>query len=182
MPNHIPSLDIIDVASPCSMPWQKMAGGDQVRFCGECRLNVYNISGMEREAALKLVREHEGRICIHFFRRTDGTILTRDCPVGVSAVRRRLARMVAGAAAMVAFLSVGSAWAKISGRPVESKSESSGPLTKLAHWLEPPPPLQEFWGIAGNMVLPTLQPPTPLPILEEADPAFDSSLAPKTDS
>ncbi len=171
MPNHIPSLDIIDVASPCPMPWEKMTGDDQVRFCGDCRLNVYNISGMQREAALKLVREHEGRLCIRFFRRTDGTILTRDCPVGVSAVRRRLARMVAGVAALVAFLSVGTVWARMSGRPAGNANVGLlGPLTKLAHWLEPPPPpLQEFWGVAGNMVLPTMQPPQPqlLPLIPD---------------
>jgi hypothetical protein len=42
---------------------------------------------------------------VRFYRRADGTILTRNCPVGLSAVRRRVAR-VAGSAlsAVVAFL------------------------------------------------------------------------------
>jgi hypothetical protein len=39
--------------------------------------------------AERLVVEKEGRLCVRFHRRADGTVLTRDCPVGL---RRWLAR------------------------------------------------------------------------------------------
>ena len=45
---------------------------------------------MTRQQAETLVSAQEGRTCVRFFRRSDGTLLTSDCPVGVSAWRRRL--------------------------------------------------------------------------------------------
>ena len=60
-----------------------MEGDERVRFCDECELNVYNLSDMPEEEALKLVEEREGRLCLRFYQREDGTVLTSDCPVGV---------------------------------------------------------------------------------------------------
>src|SRR5262245_54731599 len=100
------SLDLIDVASPCSAPWEEMPGSDTVRHCAQCGQNVYNLSGMTREEAQALVQGQEGRICVRFFRRTDGTLLTRDCPVGLRMLRRRLLRRLAGAAALLAALAI----------------------------------------------------------------------------
>lgn len=98
------SLDIIDVASHCTADWDKMRGTDQVRHCSQCQSNVYHLSNMSRDEAEALVREHEGQICVRLYRRADGTILTRDCPIGLRAIRRQLARLVAGLAAMIALL------------------------------------------------------------------------------
>src|SRR5262249_38571792 len=95
------ALDSVHIASPCSAAWDAMEGTEQVRFCRQCQLNVYNLSGMSRAEAEALVREREGRLCVRFFRRADGTMLTDDCPVGLSAVRAaaRVARWVLGAVA-----------------------------------------------------------------------------------
>jgi hypothetical protein len=38
---------------------------------------------MTEEEALKLVEEREGRLCVRFYQREDGTVITRDCPVGM---------------------------------------------------------------------------------------------------
>jgi hypothetical protein len=44
-----------------------------------------------------------GEMCVRFFERADGTILTQDCPVGVKKKqRRKLALAVAGAGVMAA--------------------------------------------------------------------------------
>lgn len=91
------SLNRIRIASPCSVGWENMSGDDRVRFCDECSLHVYNISEMTAREAHALVTETEGRICARFYRRADGTILTKDCPVGLKALRRRISR-TAGAA------------------------------------------------------------------------------------
>src|SRR5438045_496103 len=90
-------LNQIKIASPCTADWAKMKGDDAVRFCGQCNLNVYNISAMSLKEVEKLVAK-DGRTCVRFFRRADGTVITDDCPVGLRAVRRRLA-MVATAVA-----------------------------------------------------------------------------------
>src|SRR5437867_3160947 len=77
------SLDNIRVAKPCPASWNDMEGDDRVRFCAHCRLNVYNLSGMSRRDAGDLIQLVEGRLCVRFFRRKDGTVLTDDCPVGM---------------------------------------------------------------------------------------------------
>jgi hypothetical protein len=73
-----------------------MVGDERVRFCDQCSLHVYNLSDMTRREAESLVTNTEGRLCIRFYRRTDGTILTRNCPVGLSALKRQVSR-IAGA-------------------------------------------------------------------------------------
>jgi hypothetical protein len=75
-------LDGIRVASPCQANWDAMSGDDVARFCSDCSKNVYNISGMKTSDALALIAEREGDLCVRFYRRLDGTVLTADCPVG----------------------------------------------------------------------------------------------------
>jgi hypothetical protein len=94
-------LDSITVASPCDASWSDMTGDDRVRRCGLCRLHVYNLSGMTRAEAEALAAEHDGNLCVRFFRRPDGTVITTDCPRGIRAVKRRMRRMLASIAAML---------------------------------------------------------------------------------
>jgi len=64
---------------------------ERVRFCSQCNLNVYNLSGMSRQEAEALITKTEGRLCVRFYRRADGSILTQNCPVGLKAIKRRVA-------------------------------------------------------------------------------------------
>jgi hypothetical protein len=66
-----------------------MYGNDRMRHCSDCKLNVYNLSGMSREEAENLVMNAEGRLCVRFYRRLDGTIITENCPVGWAKVKAR---------------------------------------------------------------------------------------------
>ncbi len=81
------------VASPCSADWEGMIGDARRRFCGQCELNVYNLSEMSRREAEDLINRTEGRLCVRFYRRADGTVLTKDCPIGLRAIRRKLSRL-----------------------------------------------------------------------------------------
>jgi hypothetical protein len=83
-------LDHVRVASPCRADWDQMIGSDRVRFCGQCNLNVYNLSGMTRDAAESLIARNEGRLCVRFYKRRDGSIITQDCPVGWARCMRGL--------------------------------------------------------------------------------------------
>ena len=94
-------LDTIQIASPCAADWNAMEGDSKVRFCGGCRKNVYNLSEMTRAEAEGLVNRMEGKLCVRFYTRPDGTALTADCPVGVRAVRYRRLRKFSYAAAVV---------------------------------------------------------------------------------
>ncbi len=95
-------LDNIRIASPCSASWEGMFGSERKRFCGDCKLNVYNLSNMSRQEAENLILSSEGRLCVRFFRRADGTILTKNCPVGWAAVKKRASRLATAAFSMIA--------------------------------------------------------------------------------
>jgi hypothetical protein len=73
-------LNTLQVARPCSADWNAMRGTDRVRHCAACGLHVYDLSAMTAADALALVEQTEGRLCVRFYRRADGTLLTRDCP------------------------------------------------------------------------------------------------------
>jgi hypothetical protein len=60
-----------------------MGGDDRVRYCPECKLSVYNFSEMTDSEVKQIVAQREGRLCARFFKRSDGTLLTRNCPVGL---------------------------------------------------------------------------------------------------
>jgi len=103
---RLPVLDNIRVAAPCSARWEAMAGDDRVRACGDCQKNVYNLSELTRDEAETLIREKEGNLCVRYFQRADGTIMLKDCAVGVS--RRRHRRIAAvGVAASLAGAALG---------------------------------------------------------------------------
>ncbi len=72
----------LDVASPCAESWDRMRGDDRVRFCGRCRLHVYDLSAMGEDEIATLVAREGDPPCVRLFARPDGTVLTRDCPVG----------------------------------------------------------------------------------------------------
>ncbi len=91
MQTYTNPLEHVKVAAPCPADWGKMVGDERVRYCNQCNLHVYNLSGMTRREAEALVTGAESRLCVRFYRRPDGTILTRNCPVGLSALRRRAA-------------------------------------------------------------------------------------------
>ena len=80
----------VRVAAPCQADWNQMMGDERVRFCSECNLNVYNLSAMTRSEAETLIARSEGRLCVKFYRRRDGSIITQDCPVGLRAIRHRV--------------------------------------------------------------------------------------------
>jgi hypothetical protein len=86
-------LDNLRVAAPCSADWGQMFGDERVRFCAQCEKNVFNISKMTKREAERLIAQTEGRLCVRFYRRKDGTILTDNCPVGLRAIRRRVSRV-----------------------------------------------------------------------------------------
>ena len=92
MPKLTSPLDHLRIAAPCSADWDQMFSFEdkRVRFCSQCNLNVYNLSGMSRREAEALITKTEGRLCVRFYRRADGSILTRNCPVGLRAIKRRV--------------------------------------------------------------------------------------------
>ncbi len=112
-------LDRIKIAAPCPITWEQMVGDERVRFCHHCQLNVYNLSSLTKADAEALLASTEGRLCARLYRRSDGTVLTSDCPVGVRAVRKKLARTAAAVFALV-----GSLTTVVLGQSKSSKQDS----------------------------------------------------------
>ena len=94
-------LENVRIASPCSADWNEMYGDERMRFCGQCRLNVYNLSGMTRYDAENLLRLSEERLCVRYYQRPDGTVMTKDCPVGWARIKERVSVMAAAVFALV---------------------------------------------------------------------------------
>ena len=149
-------LNDVQVASPCFADWDAMEGDEKVRFCGECRLHVFNLSAMDLEEAAEKVSQASDRLCVRFFRRHDGTILTRDCPVGVerkARSRRAVLRVTAlgtgaGVAAAVLFR-----------QTVAVKSKSPTPEGEVGKLASPPPQIMMGAVAAPQEVMGDLQRP-----------------------
>jgi hypothetical protein len=103
-------LERVYVASPCSAEWDAMLGGERSRLCTSCDRAVYNIAGLTADEAATLIGKKQGRMCVRLHRRADGTVITRDCPVGLWAYRKRAA-VFAGSvlAAILSLFSTGAA-------------------------------------------------------------------------
>ena len=111
------ALPRIKIASPCHANWAEMTGNERSRFCASCQKNVFNLSAMTARQAADLIREKEGRLCVRYYLRRDGTILTRDCPVGLAALRKQLLKIAAAFVSAFALLGFG------------CKNEDQPPLT-----------------------------------------------------
>lgn len=97
-------INSVQIASPCPVSWSSMSGDDKVRFCGSCEKNVYDISALTADAAVELIRENKGDICVQLFRRKDGTVLTEDCPKGLKRLRQALIKKTACVVASFSWL------------------------------------------------------------------------------
>lgn len=167
----LPLLDTLQIASPCSARWEEMSGDDRSRLCGQCSHKVHNISGMTRpeaEAFLASTMGPEVRVCVRFYRRADGTIITADCPVGLAALRAKARRALVRGAAAIGLTSL-VAWAAAR----ESRAAPfayTQPLASIASWLRQPtsPPAPAIMGKRVNTALlgfgvVNLQPTPPSP-------------------
>ena len=103
-----------------------MIGNDRKRFCGECKLNVYNLSGMTKTEAENLLLNSEGRLCVRFYKRADGTVLTEDCPVGWQAVKKRVSRMAAAFVSLIFGLLSGLGLMSLASKPKEQEHRLMG--------------------------------------------------------
>lgn len=100
-------LNHVRVAAPCPADWDEMIGSERMRFCGQCSLNVYNLSSVTKSEAESLIARNEGRLCVRFYRRRDGSIITKDCPVGLRAIRRRVSYVAKAIGSMMLGLFAG---------------------------------------------------------------------------
>lgn len=97
MPKSNRSFDRMIIPAPCDADWDSMIGTDRVRFCEHCNLQVTNLSNLTRQEAMRLVARSEGRLCVRFVRRTDGSIAAKQSEKKLHQISRRVSRLAAGA-------------------------------------------------------------------------------------
>jgi len=159
-------LDQVRIASPCTADWEAMTGDERVRFCSQCSLHVYNLAQMTREEAEALLREREGRLCARVYRRRDGTVVTKDCPVGVRKARRWLVTQVAGVSGVFGIFAVLAPMVRADKlrqseafqRLRHSRFGQAQPLAAVLKWIDPTP--EEFSVTAGAIAWPAPVGPT----------------------
>lgn len=128
-PDGASLLDRIDVTTPCTADWSLMTGDDRRRRCGQCRLDVYDLSAMTRREAEELLEGRAGqRTCVRFARRSDGTVVSADCLTVAARLRRR---MHVAAAALVGLLGFGTSW-------LAGEAAATGGLNTPATWQKQP--------------------------------------------
>jgi hypothetical protein len=110
-----------------------MEGDERVRYCDECALNVYNLSAMTAQEAESLVVRKEGRLCVRFYQREDGTVMTQDCPCGIIALHRasRRTAVFIGAGFVAMFLLIIGLFAAALGL---SQGNNSSPFNAITGW------------------------------------------------
>ncbi len=96
-------LDNLYLAAPCSVPWESMIGDNSKRSCTGCSKNVYNISDMTRTEAEAFLLANGTTECMKFYRRTDGTIMTDNCPRALRKLRDQCKFAAKIAVGLVAF-------------------------------------------------------------------------------
>jgi hypothetical protein len=79
-----------------------MRGDERVRFCGDCKKHVYNLSSLEADLAERLLEETNNGVCVTYYQRRDGTVLHQDCSVGQRDKRRRSLVVAVGASVVAA--------------------------------------------------------------------------------
>jgi hypothetical protein len=127
-----------------------MDGDERVRYCADCALHVYNLSAMTAPEAEELVVHKEGHLCVRFYQREDGTMMTRDCPRGLIALRRAARRtpLIIGAFVAAMFLLLFGLVAGAVG--LSDGSSTQSPFKVINGWL------------GGSPGTPTMGEPAPL--------------------
>lgn len=98
-------LDVLQISDPCPLPWDALRGNDRVKYCGTCDKNVYDLSQMRADEAEALLESHGESLCVQYYARADGTVVTADCtPSRLAVARQKARRAMLGAGAMLAGL------------------------------------------------------------------------------
>jgi hypothetical protein len=137
------SLQQLRLASPCDMSWHNMPGDSRARYCERCSLHVYNIESLTETEVQRLIMENEGRFCGRLWIRKDGTIVTRDCPVGLAMLRRAWWWTIGRAAGLLMLLSGGLVWAinSVNAHRATQPITRVKPIETMVRWLEDQQPV-----------------------------------------
>jgi hypothetical protein len=150
-------LDTLRIATPCPADWNAMKGDARKRFCGQCRLHVYDVSELTRREAETLIRTSEGRVCLRLHRRADGRVVTKDCGRVRLALERRLNWIRSAAAALLAAVGLAGCQRGGSATPEPAPTGGVTPSAPTMGDVADPGPVPTL----GNIAVPTMGEPGP---------------------
>lgn len=125
--------DIV-ISSPCSVRWESMSGDEKIRFCGECKKNVHNITNMPPEqVADVLSRRLDERLCVFMYRKDNGTVVLDNCPAFLRQKRDKI-RAYAVAALLIFswMLATGADAQGLVGAPIDPRYGQANEVGQLA--------------------------------------------------
>ena len=144
------------------MSWNDLAGNDRIRYCGKCKLNVYNLADMEPQEVEAIVRKTEGRLCGRLYLRGDRTASLRDCP---SSAKRVFFRRIVATASVLALAVFGIVF-----RSMEGPDRSQLPpwLQQVVELIDPKP-VRRSYEMVGKIC-----PPRQSSSLSHPDPTIEN--------
>jgi hypothetical protein len=159
------ALDMVEIAIPCQVPWDSMPGDEQVRHCGQCKQNVYNVSSLTRAEAMRLVG---ARACLRIYRRPDNTVITSDCRERLRAARKKGLLVFAGTLLIVLWAQISAQFVGMMGlkRLLGGGPTMGEPAPVPGQIVAPPPPVMG----EPPPIIPMMGAPPPLPKMGEAAP------------
>jgi hypothetical protein len=127
------------ISSPCSVKWDDMQADQsniRVRFCGDCKLNVHNLSSLSDEEVVVLLDKKAAgeRVCTYFYRKDDGTLVTDNCPKQMKQMRDRIQAYAASMMVALCWQLASSADAQgLVGQPVDPRYTEVGHLGDMSY-------------------------------------------------
>jgi hypothetical protein len=115
------------LAFMCPVPWTKMAGDEKERFCSRCSKTVVNLSTMtEPERQTLLAKSRPEDLCVAYYRRLKGGVVSAENPLGASEYRGLkqfgVAALSSAALSIVAGCATSSAPDKVVPQPARESS------------------------------------------------------------
>lgn len=166
-------LEDLKIASPCDQRWDSMTGDERVRLCEKCALHVYNFEAMTRAEVKDLVLRTEGRFCGRFYRRTDGTVVTSDCPVAFDRLKHRVG-IAAGSFFSLVGMAIGAMLFLARGRYEAVNVGEVPAVKKVCNWATGNQPSHQ--AMAGGIVAMPMGSVTPTPLPPATPAAQHASL------
>lgn len=86
------AVESIVITSPCSVGWENMTGDDKIRFCGQCKKRVHNLSTLPPNEVAQVISKikKKERACVLMYRRPDGSVIMDNCPIVLRRARDRI--------------------------------------------------------------------------------------------
>lgn len=69
-----------------------MTGDDKIRFCGQCKKSVHNLSTLPPNEVAQVISKikKKERACVLMYRRPDGSVIMDNCPIVLRKARDRI--------------------------------------------------------------------------------------------